>query len=80
MFDVYAALEAVFGLGVFPLLDELPSSSVVLRPLHLHGKSLRRKSQRQTKTSTLVPFSSSIAFCADSRLRMKRSDLEYSTN
>ena len=41
MFDVYAALEAVFGLGVFPLLDELPSSSVVLRPLHLHGESLR---------------------------------------
>ena len=40
MFDVYAALEAVFGLGVFPLLDELPSSSVVLRPLHLQRELL----------------------------------------
>ena len=38
--NTYATLEAVLGLGVLALLDELAAASVVLRPLHLQRELL----------------------------------------
>ena len=38
--NAYATLEAVLGLGVLALLDELAAASVVLRPLHLQCELL----------------------------------------
>lgn len=46
--NAYTTLEAVLGLGVLALLDELAPASVVLRPLHLQRELLHFSSTNET--------------------------------
>ena len=45
--NTYTALEAVLGLRVLALLDELASAPVVLRPLHLQRELLHFSSTNE---------------------------------
>ena len=45
--NAYATLEAILGLRVLPLSDELASASVILRPLHLQCELLPVRLSRE---------------------------------